>query len=362
MNKTNIIYIQNMLNSSIQQDADGNSVAMLPEDNLKEIVGFLDDISTEVEVRHVIHSLVNSKSNAKNLVTRYHKQLLNELAAFSFERFSSLNTHEPWGKHIIKVADEMIPLRNRLLELYFALYEYDSGVVNIPELLRDVLQFNFLDYEFTINNPESAGHIRNDIYRIFNYEVFTYLSAYLIKEQKIDDLNSLVKSNYQVKCSKGNNGNSLNYFYKTTWFSDFNQWVQILEGLNTGNPFNVYYREFIVGRAKNFTLLTLNDIQQADTLLYFLSVIHHSAGEHYFWTPNFYTGEFHSLDIFLRATSIEYFDKVKRLLQSQNRQELLLNIDKLKQNVGINPWLIEKRYVSVDFNTTFNLKFIETQN
>lgn len=324
----NIIHINQMINSAIQQGSEGSEQVILSKDQADEITGFLSSIDGSVELMQIEHALINGKSNAKNLIQAYHNKLLNELKTFKIDGFKGLNRDNPWGDKVCEVVEQMTPTREKFIRLYKIILDNNSTDIDVPKLLEQLLQFNFQDYD-SFQQRNTSGFLRNDNYRVFIYEVFLYTIAYLLREQKYTEIQQLISRVYQIQIIHNENSSNPIREYKSYKFPRFNYAPMSINDELRRNHHNIYldhehmYRNFLMGRGERNDLVNTVELAEADILLYYVSLFHtiNEQGYPHFWLPYFVSLQSGSLDLMLRSVSDQFFNKVIGLFGVSSKQE-----------------------------------------
>lgn len=354
----NIIQIQNMINSSVEQGNIGEqSKVILTEGQTGLINEFLDSIDDRVDLLKIKKALIDGKANAKNLIQIYHKSLLVELSTYRINLFKGLNVNGSlWGDEICNSVREMLVLRNKIIDLYISIYEIDPNVVELPYLLNELLKFNFNDCEADEN---SSAYLIYDNYRVILNEIFSHLIAYLLREQMYSCIEQLIKFNYQVKCIyHSSSSKPFSQFFSVT-FNRFNDTPYTIDFPLRRQINGCYdesqrlYRDFLHTRIYN-EVITKDEIEQADTLLYYLSLIYRSEDAYHFWVPNYYSSSFYSLEIMLRSSSVSFFEKIKGMFNADSFEELQKNFIGFRKHLEENQWLIRFGYVHSNILDVFN--------
>jgi len=336
----NFIHIQNMVNSSVQQGVPISS------DQAEDIKAFLSTIDTKVDLYQIESAIIHNKANAKSLTQRYFNSFLDELKAFKIESFNGPNRDNPWGDQVADMVEKMTPLQIRILEFFKVISEYDSDAINIPELLQQLLHFNFQKFNFH-NQTDIAGHQKVDNYRIFVYETVLYLFAYLLREQKYDLLNKILHFNYQVKCVLNENSSQPIISYNSVLFPRFNYPVPSMNHEYRRLHKRVYdetenlYVNFLRERAGKSNFVSIGELKEADLLLYFISLAYtlEETNPH-FWIPYFSDDGYFVLDTMLRAVSCDYFEKIKKFFKVNNTEEFIKLIPKIFARQSQHPHFI----------------------
>lgn len=366
-NNINIIQINKMINSSIQQGGGDLDKVVLNNEQLNELNMFLESIDDSVDLLKIRKALIDGKANAKNLIQIYHKVLIQELNALKLDSFVGVRntTSTPWGDEICNSVGKMTPTRDKLLELYFAIYEINHNVIEIPTLLNELLQLNFQDCD-ALETPDLAANLIYDNYRIILNEIFTHLCAFLLQEEKYQELAELVKNVYQIQCVKHKQSAKPIIQFFSLSFASFNEHPAIIDDkirreVNAlYSPSQRLYKNFLLERvfAKK---IVLRNLQQADTLLFYLSLIYKDKNDPKFWVPNYYDGNIQTLEIMLRSASITYFEKIKLIFNVNSVSELNKHLISFKEHIQQYQWLVSNGFVHTSLYDTFNYHSLISQ-
>lgn len=367
VHNVNIIHINKMINSAIQQGSNGKQEVVLSKDQAEEITGFLTSIDGTVELRQIEHALINGQSNIKNLVDDYHNRLLVELRGFKIEAFEGLNPDNPWGDKVCEIVEEMTSLQNDFIQLYKVILDNNSVDVDITQLLEQLLQFNFQDYD-SFGYKDQMEYLRNDNYRIFIHEVFLNVVAYLLSKQKYEDLEVILKKNYQVKCVHNEGSSDQIVKYNMVQFPRFNYPVSTVNDKHRRIYHKILlhskhlYRDLLIERAKTRDFISINQLAEADLLLYYTSFYHVENDDiaPHIWLT-YFSDRNTKLDIMLRSVSKGFFNKINGLFDVDSYDLFYNKLSKIVQWQQQFSWVHEQNRVPDFVDLPLNLQELCTQ-
>jgi len=328
-NNINIIVIKNMINSAIQQATSDSEEISISRDNLIVVNEFIEGISDRVELLHIKNSIINHRGNSEVLIQRYLTQIFDTIKINPIEGFNEDNKTNPWGNKIASVIDERIPYRNQIIELIFMVFEYNQNQKTVYDFFKKLLQLVFDNYD-SFQHHESSFYWKDDHFRVFIYEIFLYTSAYLIKNEKINELHLLIDSIYQMQVIHNKNSHDAFSEYKSIPFEKFNMPVYSLNdifrkrSLNK-NDWEDLYTEQINKNFNSFhDIITFSDLVEADILLYYISLFRRANGKSpTFWVPQI-SKSFNrdrSLDFMKKAASSDFFMRILKLFGANSIDE-----------------------------------------
>ena len=213
----------------------------------------------------------------------------------------------------------MIPLRNKILSFFVGVYENSSATAFLHDCLKQILQTSYDHFE-TFNYAGSWGYGKTDHIRKFVYEIFLYISAYLCKNERIEDWSNLLNTSYQMLCVVGRNSTHPEKDYRSVPFSHFNQFILTIDHehrrAKQGAFYtNSLYSEQIASDYKGIPFVTINELVNTDILLYFISLFAIAKGkDDHIWIP--YTCSFRKdvvSDFMLKCESDTFFAKALKI-------------------------------------------------
>ncbi|MDO8998861.1 MAG: hypothetical protein Q7W45_03775 [Bacteroidota bacterium] len=313
----NIIHINQMINSAIQQSSDGSSIN-IPTEEAEKVKEFLTSIDTNIDRLKIQHAFINNLGNSQRLAAKYFSDLIIELKSHVVKSQAELNKDKPWAYLFTTELEDMKPLKVRIIDFLIMVYECANDTKIIHEYFKSLLQVSFDEYE-NFQNKNFWGYIKTDHYRTIIYDVFLNISAYLAKNERIEELSSLINSSYQVKCITGSGSSDPHVEYKTVSFVYFNMPVISINDIYHRQHNNLIdwdrrnlYTETIHGLNNENKSVSFNDIINIDVLLYFISLFKYAEGKSTtVWVPH--TSPMrkdNTSELMLKCTSQAFFSRV----------------------------------------------------
>lgn len=332
-----------MINSAIQQSADGSSIN-IPTDEAEKVKDFLVSIDTNVDFLKIQHAFINNLGNSQRLASKYFDGLIIELKSHVVEQQAELNRDKPWAYLFVAEIDRMKPLRHKIIDFIIMVFENANDTSISQEYFKKLLQVGFDGYEY-FQNKNTWGYIQTDHFRAIIYDVFLNVATYLSKNEKIEELSLLINSNYQVKCVTNSGSSTPHVEYKTISFVHFNMPVVSINDTFHRQKNNLIdwdhknlYTETIYNINSESRLVSFNEIINMDVLLYFVSLFWYANEKvKSIWIPH--TSPLrkdNTSELMLKCTSQAFFNRVMTLFGVKDVNEfnqLLPKALKLKNDL-----------------------------
>jgi hypothetical protein len=272
-------------------------------------------LGTTTRFKRALDAIRNNKEYAKGALDEYFSIFATNLEAFRIKE----KTGE-FDDKVIKSIEDFLPFRDEAIEIFFAIAQYS----NKPETISQLHNF----FERLIPYTERPQQVTSwqewdfDNYRFILYELFLYCIACLLKYECFGAISFLLRQNY--------------------YFADNSEY-----GKDVMEPFTVFrkharslaYRnerlklrrlclesDLMIQRA-NTSGVNECQLMQADFILFVrdsLDCLRNNESQE--WWPctllyvNHCKGPF---EIFARAQSKEYFDKIKTIFEIPNKSDLV---------------------------------------
>ncbi len=293
--------------------------------DLGEIPAFLlneDSISlgTTASFKRVIDSIKANKSFAFGALDEYLTLFSNNLEKFriSLEKNDSKESTEP-DELIIKNIEEFIPYRNEIIQLLITLTQYGSNDEYVQRLHR--FFENIIPY---MDRPAHITHSTSwdyDNYKFIIHELFLFVLSILIKFEKFNQAAHFLNQQYYVPN---------NYNYGQDVMVTFNIFRKYLYSFASRNKRlelgRLSLRADLLKKRCHGTSIDFTYLMQTDFILFLRAEFNKLRGNASSeWWPEtlLYVGHFPGpFEIFARARSKEYFDKIKCLLNIDNPKDI----------------------------------------
>ena len=266
----------------------------------------------------------------KNSLLKNPEQSIYHINDFISEFKNSLNLFilkyedmkEPYDEIIYSQIHEMMPLRNDYIDF---LSEISKSYLNfdideIIKLFEDI-------YFYTENsNNGRCNNYQFDHYKFFLMELFLYTVIILIENNKYENLNIILNSQYFIK-SKFNNEDKVSFLGLQFYLKS----IEVYGKNRTNSSSYSLTAELLVKRGTFNNKSYKQQLLDSDLLLYYLSkgnwfprtyVYNHSDNKH---------------NLLKRLVSKRHFEKIKILFNVNTKEELntiIENFDKTVDNRG----------------------------
>jgi len=293
---------------------------------LGKMPSFLQDankavaMATSVPQRRAIEAIRNGREQGVPLTREYLATVIEEL-----EKFRITGGKPDFDEEFIKSIGDFIPYRNELIELFMAIATYNSEDRMLLELHRffeKLLAF----YKARENAPYFNDN-DFDNFKFIIHELFLYCIATFVSHGRFDAAAYFVNNEYYVGDTIGTPAQPMMPYVI------FRRYLEILEYRN---------RRLKLGRASlRFDLLKqrcegsgvdFRHLMTADLCLYLRS---HKGDQPRLWWPETLLSVATypvTFEVFARAKSKAYFEKLKPLLGVEDRDELMRRASSIEQD------------------------------
>jgi len=280
---------------------------------------------TSAQAKRVIHALREGKSSAEGDLRNYSNTFSQSLEKFRMPGFESKSDGE-FDNEVIKNIEQFIPFRNEFLNVFDSICMYSPSKENIDFIHNCVESIlNYLEPPIDVQNYTDWDF---DNFIFIAHELFLYLVTLLVKNKRFQLLDQFLNKMYFIERNSHFGYNPLvDYTY-------MNKSVKSLTSrnarLNLGRSSLQadLIKERVVGTGIKF-----EQLMQSDFILffrrYFTKIEHISS-----WWPITIVHRSRSyspFEIFIRAQSKEYFEKIKVVIAVNHLDEITPIIDKLNK-------------------------------
>jgi hypothetical protein len=287
---------------------------------------FLDEnsvsLGTTASYKRTIDAIKNAKSYASGAFDEY----LN-LFVDNFERFR-LDESNIDEDTIISNIESFIPFRNEFIQISHTVARYAATDENMSLYHR--FFESLIPYMSRPDGMNRCSTWSFDNYKYIVHELFLYTIAIFIKHERFTFAASLLSQGYYNKERSYRNGMLT---YDTLY-----QQVASLEkkGQETRR---LSVQSDMIKSLSNGSGIEFNLLMQADFVMFMrASIDNEKFGTHWWPATLLYAERGDStFEIFSRAESQQYFDKMKCLLNISNKENLLAILEKFKANRGMLP-------------------------
>ncbi|KAA0132086.1 TIR domain-containing protein [Gimesia chilikensis] len=270
--------------------------------------------------RRTNDALKNDKSYKYGALNEYLDTFSTNLERFRIEQ------HEgEYDEALIENIKSFLPHRNEYIQLLSIIAQYSPN----PEAIQLVHKFfeGLIRYYYPPKDGPGGGLVcRFDNFKFIVHELFLYTIAILVEHELFNLANLLLEEFYFVRDPRRSNADSLSHYSVIRKNLESLEYRKHRLKLNRISVHADLLKERCVGTGVDF-----NSIMQADFLLYIKTFARYS------WWPEtlvYASDHYGPFEIFARATSRRYFDKMKCLLGVESAAELSEQITKFLNEGG----------------------------
>jgi hypothetical protein len=306
-----------------------------------------DKIATAVGFRRALDAVRNNNPSAPALVREYFATLAAGLEAF--RATVTPENRNALDDLIVASIEQFLPYRNEAVEIFSAIAQYactDDMLLAMHRFFERLLPYT--------DRPENLGSWNEaefDNFRFIVHELFLYALGVFVRFEKFDAFSYMVDNEYFWEDPNDRNVKMHSYLRLRQHLRSLVYRNQRLQTRRLA-----LHADILHDRNKG-TGIDFRFIITADFILYFRS--RHSDVWTMWWPETLlYVGRFGgALEIFARAKSIRYFNRIKDLLQVKDKEDLVKIIDRIKSEPDRIPkWQFE----SIDIGRLMGLEALAT--
>ncbi|MBC8944719.1 MULTISPECIES: SEFIR domain-containing protein [Xenorhabdus] len=291
---------------------------------------FLDEsngisLGTTANYKRAISAIKDNKPFASGAIDEYLTTIVSNLEKF---RIFNKEKDSKFDDQVIDNIEKFIPYRNEVISLFIVIAQYAPTEENILKLHH--FFESLIPYMSRPENVNSWNTWDFDNFKFIIHELFLYAVAIFIKHERFTALNQLLIQQYYV-------GRKVDFGRNTmVGYQVFREHIESLEHRNNRLELRrlSLHADLLKQRSKQ-SGIEFNYLIQADFILFMRSEI--QEGDLYNrWFPNtgIYINRFYgALEVFARASSKTYFDKMKCILLIDKPSDLEKLILEYKTNI-----------------------------
>ena len=291
-----------------------------PKPPLGKLPAFLAENAIQLPTRsraiRALELLKNGSSQANGAIDEYFSVFAESLEEFRIpiDKYDRQKVDDP----IVESIDSFLPYRDEFIGVVSAIARY--SLVDNEKPLRSFFE-KLIPYMF---RPKTLMQYNNwywDNFRFVIHEMFLYTIGVFLKYERVDLVLQLMSQGYYV-------GDALEYPREPMQrFDIIYQYLESLAYRNKRLQLNrISLRADMLEQRSHTSGLSLNDLMQADFVLFFFSSITaHRENKRATWRPEtllYYREYARPFEIFARAESSLYFQRICPLFAVKNKAEL----------------------------------------
>ena len=275
-------------------------------------------LGTSARYKRALDAIRNNKAYAKGAIDEYFQTFVENLEEF---RISSVDGE--FDDEVIENIDKFLPYRNEAIEIFLAIAQYRDT----PEAFQQVHRF----FENLVPYLEPKGKFDIDNFKFIIHELFLYAISSFLKYEFFDAVAYLIRQHYYFERNADYGRNVM------VPFTIFYNSMRSLEYRNKRlNLRRLSLRaDFLEQRSKT-SGITFRQIMQSDFILFMRNGFDAINNEAYLdWWPTtlvYVERQNGTFEMFARAQSNEYFDKVKGIFDIGDKKEFVSLFDAFREN------------------------------
>lgn len=298
-------------------------------------------LGTSVKYKRALDAIRNNKEYAKGAIDEYFQTFVENLEEF---RISSVEGE--FDDKVIENIDKFLPYRSEVIEIFLAIAQYR----NTPEVWQQLHRFfeNLIPYMDRSEGVSTWSEWDFDNFKFIIHELFLYAISSLLKYECFDAVAHLIRHHYYVEKNSDYGRDVMVPF--TVVMSYMRSLKYRNERLNLRR---LSLRADLLEQRSRTSGIAFRQIMQSDFILFIRDCFDVMKNEAYQdWPPETllyierHSGTF---EIFARAQSKEYFDRVKCIFDIEDKKDFIplfeaFKKDKLKiprwQFTSLNPEML----------------------
>jgi SEFIR domain len=317
---------------------------------LGEMPSFLNDEAaspTRANARRTIEALNTSSRAAPASTTNYLESLVKVLEGFRVDP-----THSDFPQAVIESIEAFLPYRNEFIAFMFA-----AAPASDAELARSLQRF-FESIIPLMSRPESVSSWREwdfDNYVFIVHELFIYAVAILLKRERFETLADFLNLRFYMR----DDARQEEFMHS---FSIVRKPMQAL-GPKQRELRRTSLRADLLEQRSHTSGLKFVNVMAADFVLFLRSAIL-DANDHRAWYPEtlIYSQRIRGpFEIFARAESRSYFDRIAPVVAFKNKNVLEELIGTFSRDGKAGRWLPHWNYEVLDIAALSNVSKLQTQ-
>ncbi|WP_000134165.1 MULTISPECIES: SEFIR domain-containing protein [Leptospira] len=308
-------------------------------------------VKTELRSKDYIENIKLGKISSQVYIQEYLDHFLSHFDSIRISK--GKKESKEFFNEIGRNIHDWIVLRNEFLKL-ISHFAKDPTCLDNIQIIHRFFE-SLIPY---LSRPEEINSWSNcdfDNYRFIIHELFLYTIAILLKYERFNEVGYLLNEDYYVKPVEG-----IRDLKPMKSFTSLSKPIEYLARLDEIERIEhgIYRHANILKERNKNSSVNSSFLIQADCILFIRGAL---PKEKYRWIPSvlyFCTHLYNPLEIFSRAKSIDYFQKLKLVLGIQTKIELGEVLEKLtNERQSYLGWGSE----GIDFKMLTGFELIETK-
>ena len=281
-------------------------------------------LETTTKYKRALDAMRNNKEYAKGALEEFFSTF-----AINLEKFRITEKEGEFDDKVVDNIEKFLPFRNEAIGIFLAIAQYRDT----PEAIQQLHRF----LESLIPYMEKPEHVTSwndwdfDNFKFILHELFLYTVACLLKYECFDSVSYLLRQHYYIE---GNSDYGKNVMVP---FPIFGNYMKSLEYRNKRLQLKrrSIRADLLMHRSK-ISGITERQLMQADIVIFIRDAFESMRSKRrQKWWPGtlIYLEHFGGpFEIFARAQSTEYFNKLKNVFDIQNKGDFELLLETINKN------------------------------
>lgn len=265
-----------------------------------------------IQFKRTLDAIKNHRPTALGALDEYFSAFTENL-----ERYRIIRDNQEFDDLLVANIDQFISYRNEAIQIFTAISQYSTD----QDYLGRTHRFfeNLIPYMSRPQSVSQSNDYEYDNFKFLAHELFLYALAVFIRQERFDAARVLLEQQYYVPGNSDYGRNEL------VSFTVFRQYVQSLEVRNKRlDSRRLSLRADLLKERNLGSGIEFRYLMQADFIAYLRAELQ-DVGDYDNWWPEtlLYLGRFHgAFEVFARAVSLSYFDRIKHMLGIQKPEDL----------------------------------------
>jgi len=267
-------------------------------------------LETTTKYRRALDAIQNNKEYATGALYEFFSTF-----SMNLERFRIIEKEGEFDDQVVDNIEKFLPYRNEAIEIFLTIAQYrdtDDTIQQVYGFLESLIPY--------MDKPEGITHWDGwgfDNFRFIVHEIFLYAIACLLKYERFNSVSYLLRQHYYIE---GNSDYGRNAMVP---FTVFGQYMKSLEHRNKRLQLNrLSLRADLLIQRSKISGITQRHLMQADLVLFIREAFESMGSERdQKWRPVtliYLERSAEPAEIFARAQSTEYFNKLKKVFDIQS--------------------------------------------
>lgn len=273
-------------------------------------------LGTSTLQRRLVEAIRNQKENRQGLLAEYFEQF-----TVGLEQFRMKKDGREVDVLLLENIENFLPYRNEVVQVFLALARFeqtDSIDAHLHRFFESLLPY--------YDAPQEARQYSSwdfDNFKFIIHELYLYLITVLIKSERFSTITKLLNEAYFLPRFGRGTDRLVDYI-------EFRPFVESLENRNNRLKLNrISIHADLLKERSTLSQIPFDKLMQSDYVLWFRTAI---KLMHSWWPITLvYAAHYHpTFEIFIKAQSRNYFDKMKCMLDINSKEDVMPLIEAIR--------------------------------